>query len=83
MAALTKVLVCDASCILARSLVILPECANGSASTEEQLQYNHACSSKEHGRLTRSETPLCAGFAPWLLCFSVKKQLSSPMVIWC
>lgn len=37
MAALAKVLVCDASCILARGFMILPECADGSASTEEQL----------------------------------------------
>lgn len=74
MAALTEVLVCDASCILATGLKILPKPANGSASTEEQLQYNHACSSKEDSGLARSEMPPCRGFTPWLLCFSVKSN---------
>lgn len=69
MAALTNVLVCGASCILARGLMILPEHANVSVSTEEQRQYNHACSSKENHQLTRSETLPCVDFFPWLLCF--------------
>lgn len=51
MAALSDILVCDASCILARHLMMLPELASGSASTEEQPQYNHACSSEEDGLL--------------------------------